>query len=98
MIDEEAQEDSLDNSISYRRHKIVVVGGPGGKTSIIKRIINGSWDDNVEISIGIDFWSKIIKFREQNIKIQIWDACSLEIYNGLIPSYIRDSPMEIKLI
>ena len=92
MIDEETQEDSLDTSISYREYKIFVVGGgDGGKTSIINRIINNSWDYNVEITIGVDFMDKILKFRGQRIKIKIWDVAGQEKYKGLIPSYIRNS-------
>ena len=91
-MDEETQEDSLGNSISYRKNKIFVVGGgDGGKTSIINRIIDGSWKDTYEITIGIDLASKIIKFRGQNIKIQIFDTSAQEKYKALIPSYIRDS-------
>ena len=94
MIDEETQEESLDNSISYRRQKIVVVGrGDPGKTSIINRLLYGSWEEVYEITIGIDFMTKIIKFRGQNIKIQIWDSSGLEKTMGLLPSYISDSSM-----
>ena len=92
MIVEETQEDSLDTSISYRKHNIVVVGGgDGGKTSIINRIIDSSWDGNYEITIGVDFMFKIIKFRGQRIKIKIWDTSAQEKYKALIPSCIRDS-------
>ena len=92
MIDEETQEDSLDTSISNREYKIFFVGGgDGGKTSIINRIINNSWDYNVEITIGVDFMDKILKFRGQRIKIKIWDVAGQEKYKGLIPSYIRNS-------
>ena len=35
--------------------------------------------------------SKNIRFRGQNIKIQIWDSAGQEKYKGLIPSYVRNS-------
>ena len=35
--------------------------------------------------------SKNIRFRGQNIKIQIWDTAGQEKYKGLIPSYVRNS-------
>ena len=34
---------------------------------------------------------KNIRFRGQNIKIQIWDSAGQEKYKGLIPSYVRNS-------
>ena len=91
MIVEETQEESLDNSISYRGQNIIVVGGGSpGRTSIINRILDGSWEEAYEITIGIDFMSKIIKFRGQNIEIRIYDSSGVEKSMGLIACYIRD--------
>ena len=92
MVDQESHEDSVDNSISVTRHKIIFVGDAcTGKTSIINRIIDNPFNDTYEVSIGIDFMSKNIRFRGQNIKIQIWDSAGQEKYKGLIPSYVRNS-------
>ena len=92
MVDQESHEDSVDNSISVTRHKIIFVGDAAtGKTSIINRIIDNPFKDTYEVSIGIDFMSKNIRFRGQNIKIQIWDSAGQEKYKGLIPSYVRNS-------
>ena len=92
MVEQESHEDSVDNSISVTRHKIIFVGDAStGKTSIINRIIDNPFNDNYEVSIGIDFMSKNIRFRGQNIKIQIWDSAGQEKYKGLIPSYVRNS-------
>ena len=92
MVEQESHEDSVDNSISVTRHKIIFVGDAcTGKTSIINRIIDNPFSDTYEVSIGIDFMSKNIRFRGQNIKIQIWDSAGQEKYKGLIPSYVRNS-------
>ena len=92
MVEQESHEDSVDNSISVTRHKIIFVGDAcTGKTSIINRIIDNPFNDTYEVSIGIDFMSKNIRFRGQNIKIQIWDSAGQEKYKGLIPSYVRNS-------
>jgi len=92
MVEQESHEDSVDNSISVTRHKIIFVGDAcTGKTSIINRIIDNPFSDGYEVSIGIDFMSKNIRFRGQNIKIQIWDSAGQEKYKGLIPSYVRNS-------
>ena len=92
MVDQESHEDSVDNSISVTRHKIIFVGDANtGKTSIINRILDNPFNETYEVSIGIDFMSKNIRFRGQNIKIQIWDSAGQEKYKGLIPSYVRNS-------
>ena len=91
MVEQESQ-DSVDNSISVTRHKVIFIGDANtGKTSIINRIIDNPFNDTYEVSIGIDFMSKNIRFRGQNIKIQIWDSAGQEKYKGLIPSYVRNS-------
>ena len=92
MVEQESQEDSVDNSVNITRHKIIFIGDScTGKTSIINRIIDNPFNDSYEVSIGIDFMSKNIKFRGQTIKIQIWDSAGQEKYKGLIPSYIKNS-------
>ena len=89
---EESHDDSVDNSISVTRHKIIFVGDSGvGKTSIINRIVDNPFSDAYEMSIGVDFMSKNLRYRGQNIKLQIWDSAGQEKYKGLIPSYVRNS-------
>jgi Ras-related protein Rab-6A len=92
MVDKISNEDSVENSISITRQKIIFIGDAfTGKTSIINRIMNNPFNEAYEVSIGIDFMSKNIRFRGQNIKIQIWDSAGQEKYKGLIPSYVRNS-------
>ena len=89
---EESHEDSVDNSISVTRHKIIFVGDAGvGKTSIINRIVDNPFNETYEMSIGVDFMSKNLRYHGQNIKLQIWDSAGQEKYKGLIPSYVRNS-------
>lgn len=92
MAEQDSREDSVENSVSIVRHKIIFVGDAGvGKTSIIARIIDNPFSDSYEMSIGVDFCSKNIRYRGQNIKLQIWDSAGQEKYKGLIPSYVRNS-------
>ena len=89
---EESHEDSVDNSISVTRHKIIFMGDAGvGKTSIINRIVDNPFSESYEMSIGVDFMSKNLRYHGQNIKLQIWDSAGQEKYKGLIPSYVRNS-------
>ena len=89
---EESHEDSVDNSIRVTRHKIIFVGDAiVGKTCIINRIVDNPFSETYEMSIGVDFMSKNLRYRGQNIKLQIWDSAGQEKYKGLIPSYIRNS-------
>ena len=94
MAESHSNDDSLENSVSVTRHKIILVGDPGvGKTTIINRINDNPFNEVYEASIGVDFMSKNIKFRGQNIKLQMWDTAGQEKYRGLIPSYVRNSSL-----
>ena len=92
MTEQDSKEDSEGDSVSVTRHKIIFVGDAGvGKTTIISRVMDNPFNKVYEPSIGVDFMSKIIKYRGQNIKLQIWDTAGQEKYKGLIPSYVRNS-------
>ena len=92
MTEQDSKDDSEGDSVSVTRHKIIFIGDAGvGKTTIISRIMDNPFNEVYEPSIGVDFMSKIIKYRGQNIKLQIWDTAGQEKYKGLIPSYVRNS-------
>ena len=92
MTEQDSKDDSEGDSVSVTRHKIIFIGDAGvGKTTIISRIMDNPFNEVYDPSIGVDFMSKIIKYRGQNIKLQIWDTAGQEKYKGLIPSYVRNS-------
>jgi small GTP-binding protein len=92
MTEQDSNNDSADDSVNVSRHKIIFVGDAGvGKTTIISRIMDNPFSEVYEPSIGVDFMSKNIKFRGQNVKLQMWDTAGQEKYKGLIPSYVRNS-------
>ena len=75
MTEQESNEDSINDSVSVTRHKIIFVGDAGvGKTTIISRLMDNPFNDVYEPSIGVDFMSKNIKYHGQSIKLQIWDT------------------------
>ena len=89
---EDSRDDSQDNSVSVTVHKIMFVGDARvGKTTIISRIMDNPYNETYEPSIGVDFMSKSIKYKGQNVKLQMWDTAGQEKYKGLIPSYVRNS-------
>ena len=80
-----------DNSVNDR-YKIIFVGDSGvGKKEIMNHIRDKSLNESYEPSIGVDFMSKNIKFRGQNIKLQMWDTPGQEKNKSLIPYYVRNS-------
>ena len=84
--------ESINYSIISLRQKIIFVGDSGvGKTTLINRINNEEFKDLNESSVGIDYYSKNIKFGGEESTLQIWDTAGQEKYRGLIPTYARNA-------
>jgi small GTP-binding protein len=83
----------FDNTVvNMVKQKLVVVGDIAvGKTTIINSLLGQKFKDNYEPSVGVDFFTKNIKFKGKNIKLQIWDSAGQEKYRSLIKNYIRGS-------
>jgi len=80
----------LGNSIMTVRYKLVFVGDVGvGKTSIMNRFITDQFSEEYDSTIGVDFATKTIEYKENSLKLQMWDSAGLERYRALIPSYVR---------
>jgi len=87
-------EASVDANFSVIRQKIIFCGDAGvGKTSIIISLMGQKFSEEYEPSIGVDFFSKTIRYKERMLKLQIWDSAGQEKFRSLIPNYIRGSSL-----
>ena len=85
---------SIDVSYQVNRQKIIFTGDIYvGKTSIINVLMGQKFNNDYEASIGVDFFSKTIKYKGKIIKLQIWDSVGQEKFRSLIPNYIRGSSL-----
>lgn len=67
--------------------KIVLFGDSKvGKTQVLSRWVNDSFNDQYTATIGADFKAKTIN---QSLKFQIWDTAGQERFRTLISSYIK---------
>ena len=72
--------------------KLIVVGNQGtGKSCILNRFINDSFDENYQATIGLDFHSKIVTIHNQDIRLILYDTAGQEKFRSLIPMYIREA-------
>ena len=87
-------ENSMDMSYQMNRQKIIFTGDSGvGKTSIINAIMGQKFSEEYEPSIGVDFFSKTVRYKGRLMKLQIWDSAGQEKFRSLIPNYIRGSSL-----
>jgi len=74
--------------------KILVVGEPAvGKTSVIRRFSDGTFDDNYVHTIGADFNIKVVEIPEENLDVilTVWDIGGQERFEIIRKYYYEGS-------
>ena len=70
--------------------KLVVVGDSGvGKTNLIKRFANNTFNSNSKATVGVEFLSKSFKINNRIFKIEIWDTAGQERYKSITAAYYK---------
>ena len=72
--------------------KLIVVGNQGtGKSCILNRFVNETFEENYQATIGLDFQSKNITIHDQDVRLILYDTAGQEKFRSLIPMYIREA-------
>ncbi|EDR29694.1 GTP-binding protein YPT1, putative [Entamoeba dispar SAW760] len=70
--------------------KILLIGESGvGKTAMLQRLTQGTFDGIYTASVGVDLKTKVIKINEEEITMEIWDAAGQERFRSVTQSYYR---------
>ncbi|KAK9804093.1 hypothetical protein WJX73_006456 [Symbiochloris irregularis] len=70
--------------------KVLLVGDSGvGKTSLLQRFSEGSFDEASPPTIGVDFRLKYVDLQGKRIKLTVWDTAGQERFRTLTSSYYR---------
>ena len=77
--------------------KVVILGESGvGKTSIISRFINDTFDEELVTTTGASYVSKSMKFdKNQVLNFEIWDTAGQEKYRSLTQIFYKDASIAI---
>jgi len=86
-------DDYIQYDISF---KIIVIGDSGvGKSCFTNKSTKNIFEDDYATTIGFEFFTFNMKFKEKIIKLQIWDTCGQELYRSLISNFYRNSSLAI---
>lgn len=70
--------------------KIIVVGSSGvGKTSLILRYVDDTFNSSYTSTIGVDFKIKTFQLNTETVKLQLWDTAGQERFKTITDSYYR---------
>lgn len=70
--------------------KVILLGESGvGKSNLISRFIHNKYDENIIMTIAIDFNSQEMVIKGKKVRVQIWDTAGQERYRALAKSYYK---------
>ncbi len=72
--------------------KLVLIGDSGvGKTNLLSRFCNNSFDACNRNTIGVDFYSVDQVIDNHKVKVQIWDTAGQEKYRAVSNAYYKNA-------
>jgi Ras-related protein Rab-6A len=75
-----------------RVYKVIVVGpSQAGKTSLIRRFVEGQFIPDTKATIGVDFYIKNVETDFDTLTLQIWDTGGEERFKEILPDYVNGS-------
>ena len=70
----------------------MVVGASGvGKSAIVQRLIDGTFREEGQSTVGVEFKSFICPLEDQSVKLQIWDTAGQERFKSVSRAYFRNA-------
>ena len=79
-----------------RSIKVILIGDSGvGKTNILNRLVNNTFNDKHEPSLSLEYNNHSIKINSYIIRMQIWDTAGQEKYNSIISNYYKSAEVAV---
>lgn len=78
--------------MSIQKISMVVIGDTGvGKSCLLLQFVDRRFSAVHDLTIGVDFGSRIIDLGQERVKLQIWDTAGQESFRSIARSYYRDA-------
>jgi small GTP-binding protein len=85
------------SEIDTTENKVILLGDSGtGKTSLVTRLINHQFQENMKPTIGCDFSQKEFDVAGKKVRVSIWDTAGQERFRAI--SYCYYKLMKIALL
>ena len=69
--------------------KILITGNASvGKTSLLRRYVDGFFDDSTIMTVGVEFFIKEILYDDVHCTLQLWDLGGQKRFRYLLENYV----------
>ncbi len=69
--------------------KILTAGEGGvGKTTLLHRYVEGSFQEDTKMTIGVEFFAKKLEIKDNKCTLQLWDFGGQERFRFMLDSYV----------
>ncbi|MFW9783025.1 MAG: GTP-binding protein [Candidatus Heimdallarchaeota archaeon] len=69
--------------------KILITGDGGvGKTSLLRRYVDGTFDESTIMTVGVEFFIKELIFDDIHCTLQLWDLGGQKRFRYLLENYV----------
>ena len=73
-------------------YKILLIGNSSvGKSSIIKKYINNSFEPSSISTVGVEYFKKTVMIDNKEYTLNIMDTCGQERFSAILPSYFKSA-------
>lgn len=77
----------MDQDLLFR---IIIVGDTGvGKSCLLMRLSENTFNEQHNVTIGVEFGTKSLKIENNPVKLQIWDTAGQESFRSITRSFYR---------
>ena len=74
------------------KRRVTFIGEIGvGKSSVIDRFVDGSFELYYEPTVGVDYKCKTVRYIDRDVRLQLWDCAGKDLYQQLTETYISNS-------
>lgn len=75
---------------------IVFVGEPNvGKSTLIIRLVKGTFDSELQSTMGVQFFKTVIKDPINPLELHIWDTAGTEVQGSYIPNKLKSADIVV---
>ena len=81
----------VDPPYLYKFQFIIVGTSEVGKSCLLRRFVQGKYDEMMTSTCGVDFYTKMIQIDGHNLKLQLWDTAGQERFKAIARAYYRNA-------